>query len=61
MPLTFYDIEAKTGFVEGKIVSECLKSIWFDDKDSQGVFFKDLFNPVPVETLAAILTVVRHV
>ncbi|PPR06351.1 hypothetical protein CVT26_004625 [Gymnopilus dilepis] len=54
----YKDIEARKGFAEGKIVSDCLKATWFEDKDSQGVVFSTLFNPVPAETIAAILTVI---
>ena len=47
-----------TGFCQGKIISEVLHAVWFDGKHSQGIIFENLFNPIPLETLAIILTVV---
>lgn len=49
-----------TGFCQGKIVCEILNTVWFDGKRSPGVIFDHLFNPISLETLALILTVVRY-
>lgn len=51
---------AQTGFCQGKIMSEVLNTVWFDGKRSPGVIFDNLFNPIPLETLAFIFTVVRY-
>jgi len=47
--------------MQGKIVSEVLHAVWFNDKASQGVIFEKFFNPILFETLALIMTVVSHV
>ena len=45
--------------MQGKIISEVLHAVWFDSgKASQGVVFENLFNPIPFETLALIMTIV---
>lgn len=49
-----------TGFCQGKIISEVLNAIWFEGKRSQGVIFDNLFNPISLEVLAFILTMVRR-
>ena len=47
-----------TGYMQGKIISEVLHAVWFDNKSAQGVVFDNLFNPIPFETLALIMTIV---
>ncbi|KAF8950927.1 hypothetical protein BDZ97DRAFT_1933152 [Flammula alnicola] len=49
--------ETFSGYAQGKIISEILHAIWFEDTNSQGVTFKNLFNPIPLETLALIFTI----
>ncbi|KAF8951859.1 hypothetical protein BDZ97DRAFT_1931639 [Flammula alnicola] len=49
--------ETQSGYAQGKIISECLQSAWFENKDSHGVVFEKLFNPVPFEIMALILTI----
>jgi hypothetical protein len=47
-----------TGYMQGSVISEVLHMVWFDGKTSQGVVFEKLFNPIPFETLALIMTVI---
>jgi hypothetical protein len=48
-----------SGFAENKIISEILYLAWFEDKSSQGPVLSQYFNPIPLETLALIFTMVR--
>jgi len=47
-----------SGYMQASVISEVLHMVWFDGKTSQGVVFERLFNPIPFETLALIMTVV---
>ncbi|KAF8960928.1 hypothetical protein BDZ97DRAFT_1760386 [Flammula alnicola] len=49
--------ETLSGYAQGKIISEILHAVWFEDTNSQGVTFKNLFDPIPLETLALIFTI----
>ena len=52
------DFKARTGFAQGRIISESLQAVWFENKTSLGVTFENYFNPIPFEMLAFIFTVV---
>lgn len=58
MAFETYDPDAMSGYMQGSVISEVLHMVWFDGKTSQGVVFEKLFNPIPFETLALIMTVV---
>ena len=46
-----------TGFCQNKIISEALQEAWFSHKHAIGAEYPKYFNPVPLVTLALILTV----
>jgi hypothetical protein len=48
-----------SGFAQNKIISEILYLAWFEDKHSQGPILSEYFNPIPLETLALIFTIVQ--
>ncbi|EDR01959.1 uncharacterized protein LACBIDRAFT_332809 [Laccaria bicolor S238N-H82] len=52
------DTGTLTGFSQNKIISEILYLAWFEDKTSQGPLLQHYFNPIPLETLALIFTVI---
>ncbi|KJA17559.1 hypothetical protein HYPSUDRAFT_57685 [Hypholoma sublateritium FD-334 SS-4] len=54
----YKDLLTLTGFCQGKVISEALNAVWFDEKKAHGIVFKSLFNPIPLETLALIMTVI---
>ena len=54
----YQDPREMSGFCQGKIISEVLHAVWFNGKHSQGIIFENLFNPIPLETIAIILTLV---
>ena len=45
-----------TGFCQNKIISEALQEAWFSHKHAIGAEYPKYFNPVPLVTLALILT-----
>jgi hypothetical protein len=47
-----------SGFSQNKIISEILYLAWFEDKRSQGPVLSEYFNPIPLETIALIFTMV---
>lgn len=47
------------GYAQGSIILESLRAAWFDNKKaSHGVVFEKYFNPVKLETMALIFTIV---
>ncbi|PPQ66679.1 hypothetical protein CVT24_008832 [Panaeolus cyanescens] len=51
----------KSGFAEAKVIQECIQAVWFDrGKESYGVVFQHLFNPIPLEMLTLIFTMINH-
>ncbi|KJA24682.1 hypothetical protein HYPSUDRAFT_200545 [Hypholoma sublateritium FD-334 SS-4] len=45
-------------FGEHKIISRSIEAVWFKDASSHGAVFQDLFNPIPLETIVFVLTVI---
>jgi hypothetical protein len=43
-----------------RIIQQAINVIWFNDRSSDGVVFSNLFNPMPYEAIALVLTVVRR-
>jgi Domain of unknown function (DUF6532) len=41
------------------IIQKAINTIWFQNKDSDGIVFHELFTPIPIQTMALVLTVVR--
>ncbi|KAF8803408.1 hypothetical protein BYT27DRAFT_7260150 [Phlegmacium glaucopus] len=54
----YKDTSALAGFGQNKIISEIIYLAWFEDKTSQGPLLPHYFNPIPIKTLAFILTVI---
>ncbi|KAF8197616.1 hypothetical protein BJ912DRAFT_822601, partial [Pholiota molesta] len=53
----YKDMENMTGYAEAKILSTAIEAIWFEDMKSHGVIFSTLFNPIPLETMALVMTI----
>lgn len=53
------NIDEMTGYAEAKIISAVIEAVWFEDLKSHGVIFSTLFNPIPLETIALVMTIVR--
>ncbi|KAF8800509.1 hypothetical protein BYT27DRAFT_7227440 [Phlegmacium glaucopus] len=51
-------LENRAFHYKNKIISEIIYLAWFEDKTSQGPLLPHYFNPIPIETLAFILTVI---
>ena len=49
-----------TGFCQNKIISEALQEAWFSHKHAIEAEYLKYFNPVPLVTLALILTAASH-
>ena len=47
-----------SGFAQNKIISEILYLSWFEDKRAHGPVLSEYFNPIPLETIALIFTMV---
>jgi hypothetical protein len=41
------------------IIQKAINVIWFSDRSSDGIVFSDVFDPMPYEVIALVLTVVR--
>ncbi|PPQ76235.1 hypothetical protein CVT24_009446 [Panaeolus cyanescens] len=52
--------EERLGFAEGKIIQECIQAVWFDNKNSHGIVFKNMFNPISLGTLSLVFTAIDH-
>jgi hypothetical protein len=52
-------MENLTGYAEAKILSTIIEAVWFEDMSSHGVIFSTLFKPIPLETMALVMTIVR--
>ena len=50
-----------TGFCQHEIISEALQEAWFSHKHAIGAEYPKYFNPVPLVTLALILTAASHI
>jgi hypothetical protein len=47
-----------SGFAQNKIILEILYLAWFKDKHSHGPVLTKYFNPIPLETIALVFTMV---
>ncbi|KJA28251.1 hypothetical protein HYPSUDRAFT_129889, partial [Hypholoma sublateritium FD-334 SS-4] len=45
-------------FAEHKIISRSIEAVWFEDASSHGAVFRDLFNPISLETISFVITVI---
>jgi hypothetical protein len=43
-----------------RIIQQAINVIWFNDRSSDGIIFSNLFDPIPYEVIALVLTVVRR-
>ncbi|KAH9954062.1 hypothetical protein BC827DRAFT_80350 [Russula dissimulans] len=41
------------------IIQKAINTIWFQNKDSDGIVFHELFTPIPIQTMALVLTVIE--
>ncbi|KAF8197078.1 hypothetical protein BJ912DRAFT_831302, partial [Pholiota molesta] len=57
-PIFHYkNMEELTGYAEAKIISTVIEAVWFEDLKAHGVIFHALFNPIPLETFALVMTI----
>jgi hypothetical protein len=49
------------GFYETTIIDEIILTQWFGGKGCDGVLFGASFNPIPIPTLALVLTAVNFI
>ncbi|KAG5649910.1 hypothetical protein H0H81_001523 [Sphagnurus paluster] len=56
----YKDPKTKTGYCKNLIIFNLISKTWFKDTEAQGVVFKQLFNPIPLETIALIWTLIDH-
>jgi len=47
------------GFLKAPIIQKIVNTMWFANKNDEGIKYQTWFKPFPVPTLALILTVVR--
>ncbi|KAM6494749.1 hypothetical protein JOM56_009372 [Amanita muscaria] len=53
------DPEAGTGFAENSIVADILETALFEDSSDYGVRFAKYFNPIPINLLALVFTIIE--
>ncbi|KAK0226866.1 hypothetical protein EDD85DRAFT_958660 [Armillaria nabsnona] len=60
--LGFYykDAAARTGYFNSPILFDAISRAFFYNKDAPGLAFPDRFNPIPIQALAFIFTVIEH-
>jgi len=46
----------KKGIYNHRIIQKAVNTIWFKNKRDEGVVYTDLFNPLPVQAIALVLT-----
>jgi hypothetical protein len=52
------NMDDMAGYAEAKIISAVIEAVWFEDLKSHGVIFNTLFNPIPLEMFALVMTIV---
>lgn len=52
------DVENLKGFAQNKIIYHAILSTWFQKAKSDGIVYNKYFNPISLETLALLFTVV---
>ncbi len=55
---TFQDAAARTGYFNSPIIFDAISRAFFYNKDTPGLAFPDHFDPIPIQALAFIFTVV---
>jgi len=54
------DIDAKAGYAQSQIISELIQLAWFNNgEQSAGIIYSNLFDPISLETLALIFTLIE--
>ncbi|KAF8157856.1 hypothetical protein B0H34DRAFT_432557 [Crassisporium funariophilum] len=56
----YKDPKAQTGYCENPVISNILAATWFKDLTSAGIIFKKYFDPISIDTLALVLTLINH-
>jgi len=59
MPLD--GVGSRKGMYYHPIIQKAVNAMWFQNKRDEGVLFTDMFKPIPVPTIAFVLTAVRDV
>lgn len=55
------DLEGKRkGIYKHPIIQKAVNVMWFKNKRDEGIVYPDLFNPIPVHSIALILTAVSN-
>lgn len=52
------DVENLKGFAQNKIIYHAILSTWFQKVKSDGIIYNKYFNPILLETLALLFTMV---
>ncbi|GLB39212.1 hypothetical protein LshimejAT787_0603740 [Lyophyllum shimeji] len=55
----YKDPKAKAGYCENPIIGNILAALWFKDTNSPGIIFQHHFNPISINTLALIFTLIN--
>ena len=57
--LTFWNTKDQEGYAQNKIFGILIQEAWFGNSSkSKGIVFEKYFNPISLETLALLLTMV---
>ncbi|KAF8883573.1 hypothetical protein BD779DRAFT_1472470 [Infundibulicybe gibba] len=49
----------RKGVYQNHIIREGINALWFQNKQDEGIEFSELFDPIPVESIALILTAIE--
>ena len=55
------NVSGRKGLYRNIIIQKALNAVWFAHRRDEGVLFSQMFDPVPLPTIALILTAVRLV
>ncbi|KAJ7202512.1 hypothetical protein GGX14DRAFT_397582 [Mycena pura] len=56
----YKDPQTYTGYAQHDIIRLSLKKLWFRTRDDLGIKNANVFNPIPLPTLAVIFTAIEH-
>ncbi|KAH7926124.1 hypothetical protein BV22DRAFT_1009785 [Leucogyrophana mollusca] len=55
----YLDTELRKGLYKTEIIQLVLNDMWFANRHDEGILYHEFFNPIPVETVALILTAIE--
>ncbi|KAH7904196.1 hypothetical protein BJ138DRAFT_1119639 [Hygrophoropsis aurantiaca] len=55
----YLDTELRKGLYKTEIIQLVLNDMWFTNRLDEGILYHEFFNPIPVETIALILTAIE--